>query len=194
MCRWCGTRYCAECLRGDFTGEMREPDRCKVCNQVCAAKVRKRSVRVWESKLRFALHLPLHSSIQTIHFLCESRLSRSEAETFRKGEKDIILWKRTRVEVNANGRDVDVGGWLEESWLEYKSTGAVKQGVITRNTGAVKRGCRWDWKRSLWLGPSMSRFKLVRGLQQQQQHYSYINLLKNISNAFRSGIMSVRWK
>ena len=34
MCKWCGTRYCKECLKGDFTGEMKEPTKCRVCNQV----------------------------------------------------------------------------------------------------------------------------------------------------------------
>lgn len=33
MCKWCGTRYCKECLRGDFTGEMKEPTICRKCNQ-----------------------------------------------------------------------------------------------------------------------------------------------------------------
>ncbi|KAK3106341.1 hypothetical protein FSP39_018116 [Pinctada imbricata] len=33
MCKWCGTRYCKECLKGDFTGEMKEATKCRVCNQ-----------------------------------------------------------------------------------------------------------------------------------------------------------------
>ncbi|XP_033126558.1 uncharacterized protein LOC117124435 [Anneissia japonica] len=33
-CKWCGTRFCRACLRGDFTGCMWEPGRCRVCNQV----------------------------------------------------------------------------------------------------------------------------------------------------------------
>ncbi|XP_041460720.1 uncharacterized protein LOC121411898 [Lytechinus variegatus] len=33
MCKWCGTRYCRACLRGDFTGVMPEPSRCRKCNQ-----------------------------------------------------------------------------------------------------------------------------------------------------------------
>jgi len=34
MCKFCGTRYCSECLRGDFNGLMTEPDHCRKCNQV----------------------------------------------------------------------------------------------------------------------------------------------------------------
>eukprot|EP00057_Strongylocentrotus_purpuratus_P003441 XP_003726654.1 PREDICTED: uncharacterized protein LOC100893749 [Strongylocentrotus purpuratus] len=33
MCKWCGTRYCRACLRGEFTGVMLEPARCRKCNQ-----------------------------------------------------------------------------------------------------------------------------------------------------------------
>ncbi|WAR18145.1 hypothetical protein MAR_032739 [Mya arenaria] len=33
MCKWCGTRYCRECLRGDFLGLMPEPTHCRICNQ-----------------------------------------------------------------------------------------------------------------------------------------------------------------
>ncbi|XP_064595361.1 uncharacterized protein LOC135461981 [Liolophura sinensis] len=32
MCKWCGTRYCKECLRGDFIGKMFEASRCRKCN------------------------------------------------------------------------------------------------------------------------------------------------------------------
>lgn len=36
QCKWCGTRFCAECLRGDFNGEMKpgETLQCKKCKQV----------------------------------------------------------------------------------------------------------------------------------------------------------------
>lgn len=34
MCKFCGTRYCKECLRGDFTGLMLGASRCRICNQV----------------------------------------------------------------------------------------------------------------------------------------------------------------
>jgi hypothetical protein len=34
MCKFCGTRYCSDCLRGDFYGLMKEPDHCRKCNQV----------------------------------------------------------------------------------------------------------------------------------------------------------------
>ena len=34
MCKWCGTRYCSECLRGEFEGFMPEPTKCRKCNQV----------------------------------------------------------------------------------------------------------------------------------------------------------------
>ncbi|XP_046570242.1 uncharacterized protein LOC124278558 [Haliotis rubra] len=33
QCKWCGTRFCKECLRGDFYGEMFEPGKCRRCNQ-----------------------------------------------------------------------------------------------------------------------------------------------------------------
>ncbi|KAL4228462.1 hypothetical protein ACF0H5_011509 [Mactra antiquata] len=33
MCKWCGTRYCKECLRGDFVGLMVEATQCRVCLQ-----------------------------------------------------------------------------------------------------------------------------------------------------------------
>ncbi|PAA94149.1 hypothetical protein BOX15_Mlig010606g2 [Macrostomum lignano] len=33
MCKWCGTRFCKECLLGDFYGRMKEPGQCRVCNQ-----------------------------------------------------------------------------------------------------------------------------------------------------------------
>ncbi|XP_059164462.1 uncharacterized protein LOC131947300 isoform X2 [Physella acuta] len=33
MCKWCGTRYCRECLKGEFTGQMREAVICAKCNQ-----------------------------------------------------------------------------------------------------------------------------------------------------------------
>lgn len=34
MCKFCGTRYCSDCLRGDFYGLMKAPDHCRKCNQV----------------------------------------------------------------------------------------------------------------------------------------------------------------
>lgn len=34
MCKFCGTRYCSECLHGDFYGLMKAPDHCRKCNQV----------------------------------------------------------------------------------------------------------------------------------------------------------------
>lgn len=34
MCRWCGTRYCAQCLRGDFIGLMKSSEKCRICLQV----------------------------------------------------------------------------------------------------------------------------------------------------------------
>ncbi|XP_011423952.2 uncharacterized protein [Magallana gigas] len=40
MCKWCGTRYCKECLKGEFTGEMKEPNKCRVCNQVRCQGIR----------------------------------------------------------------------------------------------------------------------------------------------------------
>ncbi len=36
-CKWCGTRFCAACFRGDFNGEMKpnkESLTCKKCRQV----------------------------------------------------------------------------------------------------------------------------------------------------------------
>ncbi|VDI63550.1 uncharacterized protein LOC143062955 [Mytilus galloprovincialis] len=33
MCKWCGTRYCKECLKGEFQGEMKEATKCRICNQ-----------------------------------------------------------------------------------------------------------------------------------------------------------------
>ena len=33
MCKWCGTRYCKECLKGEFYGEMKEATKCRICNQ-----------------------------------------------------------------------------------------------------------------------------------------------------------------
>ncbi|XP_053372480.1 uncharacterized protein LOC128546246 [Mercenaria mercenaria] len=33
MCKWCGTRYCRECLHGDFVGLMTEATQCRICNQ-----------------------------------------------------------------------------------------------------------------------------------------------------------------
>ncbi|CAG5118435.1 unnamed protein product [Candidula unifasciata] len=33
MCKWCGTRYCKACLRGEFPGLMREPTTCAQCKQ-----------------------------------------------------------------------------------------------------------------------------------------------------------------
>ncbi|XP_055892473.1 uncharacterized protein LOC129927425 [Biomphalaria glabrata] len=33
MCKWCGTRYCRECLKGEFTGAMKESTHCVKCNQ-----------------------------------------------------------------------------------------------------------------------------------------------------------------
>ncbi|CAF1589836.1 unnamed protein product [Adineta ricciae] len=33
MCKFCGTRYCSECLHGDFHGLMTQPDHCRKCNQ-----------------------------------------------------------------------------------------------------------------------------------------------------------------
>lgn len=34
MCKFCGTRYCAECLRGDYYGPAKEAHHCRKCNQV----------------------------------------------------------------------------------------------------------------------------------------------------------------
>lgn len=33
MCKFCGTRYCHTCLRGDFPGLMYYPDLCRICKQ-----------------------------------------------------------------------------------------------------------------------------------------------------------------
>lgn len=33
MCKFCGTRYCHSCLRGDFPGKMYYPDLCRICKQ-----------------------------------------------------------------------------------------------------------------------------------------------------------------
>ncbi|KAL5009450.1 hypothetical protein ScPMuIL_011755 [Solemya velum] len=33
MCKWCGTRYCKECFRGDYQGLMTDPNKCRICNQ-----------------------------------------------------------------------------------------------------------------------------------------------------------------
>ena len=33
MCRFCGTRFCSACLRGDFPGAMYYPDLCRICKQ-----------------------------------------------------------------------------------------------------------------------------------------------------------------
>lgn len=33
MCRFCGTRFCIVCLRGEFKGYMYFPDLCRVCRQ-----------------------------------------------------------------------------------------------------------------------------------------------------------------
>ncbi|XP_072019962.1 uncharacterized protein [Amphiura filiformis] len=33
MCKYCGTRYCKDCLRGEFYGLMIENNRCRICNQ-----------------------------------------------------------------------------------------------------------------------------------------------------------------
>lgn len=35
-CKWCGTRFCKECFRGEFHGEMKDeqPLVCKKCKQV----------------------------------------------------------------------------------------------------------------------------------------------------------------
>ncbi|KAL3314751.1 hypothetical protein Ciccas_006626 [Cichlidogyrus casuarinus] len=32
-CKFCGTRFCNSCLRGEFKGEMKSPGICKMCNQ-----------------------------------------------------------------------------------------------------------------------------------------------------------------
>lgn len=34
MCKFCGTRFCSECLCGEFYGLMKAPDHCRKCNQV----------------------------------------------------------------------------------------------------------------------------------------------------------------
>nr|VZI11290.1 unnamed protein product [Spirometra erinaceieuropaei] len=33
MCKYCGTRFCCFCLRGEFKGTMEEAGHCPVCNQ-----------------------------------------------------------------------------------------------------------------------------------------------------------------
>ncbi|KAL8591138.1 hypothetical protein ACOMHN_063762 [Nucella lapillus] len=33
MCKWCGTWFCRECLRGAYEGLAREALTCRVCNQ-----------------------------------------------------------------------------------------------------------------------------------------------------------------
>ncbi|CAL1540000.1 unnamed protein product [Lymnaea stagnalis] len=33
MCKWCGTRYCKECMRGEFAGNMKESAICAKCHQ-----------------------------------------------------------------------------------------------------------------------------------------------------------------
>ncbi|XP_076820619.1 uncharacterized protein LOC143465958 isoform X2 [Clavelina lepadiformis] len=33
MCRFCGTRFCNECLRGNFYGTMKTKAHCRVCKQ-----------------------------------------------------------------------------------------------------------------------------------------------------------------
>lgn len=33
MCKFCGTRYCNVCLRGDYAGVQYYPDLCRVCRQ-----------------------------------------------------------------------------------------------------------------------------------------------------------------
>ncbi|CAF0983199.1 unnamed protein product [Adineta steineri] len=39
MCKFCGTRFCSECLRGDFNGLMTQGDHCRKCNQTkCQGK------------------------------------------------------------------------------------------------------------------------------------------------------------
>ncbi len=36
QCKWCGTRFCRECLKGDFNGQMKDeaPLVCYKCKQV----------------------------------------------------------------------------------------------------------------------------------------------------------------
>ncbi|XP_078487456.1 uncharacterized protein LOC101242297 [Ciona intestinalis] len=34
MCRFCGTRFCNDCLKGEFYGLMKEASHCRQCNQV----------------------------------------------------------------------------------------------------------------------------------------------------------------
>ncbi|XP_039267639.1 uncharacterized protein LOC120342739 [Styela clava] len=39
MCKFCGTRFCNDCLKGEFTGLMREAGCCRKCNQYkCVGK------------------------------------------------------------------------------------------------------------------------------------------------------------
>ncbi|KAK3792140.1 hypothetical protein RRG08_055403 [Elysia crispata] len=33
MCKWCGTRYCRECLKGEYTGLMKDSTTCAKCHQ-----------------------------------------------------------------------------------------------------------------------------------------------------------------
>ncbi|BFZ19903.1 hypothetical protein BsWGS_22942 [Bradybaena similaris] len=33
MCKWCGTRFCRACLRGEFPGQMKEATTCAKCKQ-----------------------------------------------------------------------------------------------------------------------------------------------------------------
>ncbi|XP_076820617.1 uncharacterized protein LOC143465957 [Clavelina lepadiformis] len=33
MCRFCGTRFCNDCLKGEFVGLMRAEGHCRKCNQ-----------------------------------------------------------------------------------------------------------------------------------------------------------------
>ncbi|XP_025082498.1 uncharacterized protein LOC112557084 [Pomacea canaliculata] len=33
MCKWCGTWFCKECLRGAYVGVATETLKCRVCNQ-----------------------------------------------------------------------------------------------------------------------------------------------------------------
>lgn len=48
MCKWCGTRYCKECLKGEFTGEMKEPNKCRVCNQVSKRSYLALTIQIWK--------------------------------------------------------------------------------------------------------------------------------------------------
>lgn len=54
MCKWCGTRYCKECLKGEFTGEMKEPNKCRVCNQVSFSQLF-HFVKIYRNKSSLAL-------------------------------------------------------------------------------------------------------------------------------------------